>query len=108
MSDGEYSRSASWISRMSPLDSVIPRRTAAPLPRFSGCVRTLTWPWRSASRASSGGEVAVEPGGPREPERGVVGRAVVDQQDLEPEVELEQLVDDLTDRRGLVVDRHDD
>ena len=53
-------------------------------------------------------DLAVALGEPGELERRVVRGAVVDQEDLQPEVELEQLVDDLTDGRGLVVDGHDD
>ncbi len=79
---------------MSPLDSVIPRRTAAPLPRLLRLREDL--------------DLAVALGEPRELERRVVGGAVVDQEDLQPEVELEQLVDDLADGGGLVVDGHDD
>ena len=79
---------------MSPVDSVMPRRTAAPLPRLRGCVRTLT--------------CAVALGEPRELARRLVGGAVVDQEHLEPQVEREQLVDDLADRGGLVEDGHDD
>ena len=41
-SPGSYSRSASWITTNSRLASAKPRRTAAPLPRFSGCSRTRT------------------------------------------------------------------
>src|SRR6478752_193347 len=61
MSDGEYSRSASWMSRMSPWESSMPRRTAAPLPRLRGWERTVTCEWVAARRASSAAEPSVEP-----------------------------------------------
>jgi hypothetical protein len=53
-------------------------------------------------------DLRVGGGEARELGRGLVGGPVVDQQDLEPQVELEQFLYDLADRRGLVVDGDDD
>ncbi len=42
MSRGSYSRSASWTMMMSPVASVKPRRSAAPLPWFFSWKSTLS------------------------------------------------------------------
>src|SRR5437667_348872 len=57
-SSGLYSRSASWTTITSPAASAIPRRTAAPLPRFFTC-RTCLNPRRVGHE---GGRVTGTPG----------------------------------------------
>src|SRR4051794_32587652 len=60
MSTGSYSRSASWTTTKSPVDSAIARRTAAPLPAL-GWRALRSDPISPANRSRISGVASVEP-----------------------------------------------
>src|SRR4051794_20823124 len=60
MSDGAYSRSASWITAISPSIHGIAARSALPLPPFGLCSTSVSG-WPAAQRARIAGVASVEP-----------------------------------------------
>ena len=93
-SSGLYSRSASWTTMTSPVASAIPRRTAAPLPRFRSCRMQLEAAARAASRSRISRLPSVE----------ASSTAI----ELDAQRHRQHAIDHLVDGRLLVVDGHHD